>query len=386
MRVALFCHSLLSDWNHGNAHFLRGICCELRRRGHEVTSYEPRDAWSVRNLFEQEGPERFRRIVADLMRRYPFLVPRRYDPVRLDLDAVLDGVDLVLVHEWNTAELVRRIGEHRKRSGRYRLLFHDTHHRSVTSPEALDVFELESYDGVLAFGDAVQDVYCRRGWGRRVWTWHEAADTRVFEPLAGEREGDLVWIGNWGDEERSREIREFLLEPVMELGLRAVIHGVRYPQEARTAVADAGAEYRGWIANHHVPRVLARFLATVHIPRRPYVEQLRDVPTIRPFEALACGIPLVCARWDDPGRLFRAGQDFLVARDAREMTEHLRALREDADLRASLAANGRRTILERHTCAHRVDELLEICSEIDDLDAVLEDEPRRATAQTASEA
>ena len=43
MRVILFCHSLVSDWNHGNAHFLRGICGELLARGHEVQVYEPQE-------------------------------------------------------------------------------------------------------------------------------------------------------------------------------------------------------------------------------------------------------------------------------------------------------------------------------------------------------
>ena len=41
----MFYHSLLSDWNHGNAHFLRGITAELLGLGHEVRVLEPRDAW-----------------------------------------------------------------------------------------------------------------------------------------------------------------------------------------------------------------------------------------------------------------------------------------------------------------------------------------------------
>ena len=40
MRFVLFCHSLLSDWNHGNAHFLRGVVTELCERGHLVDVYE----------------------------------------------------------------------------------------------------------------------------------------------------------------------------------------------------------------------------------------------------------------------------------------------------------------------------------------------------------
>jgi spore maturation protein CgeB len=50
VRAVIFCHSVLSDWNHGNAHFLRGVATELVERGHEVRLFEPEDAWSVRNL------------------------------------------------------------------------------------------------------------------------------------------------------------------------------------------------------------------------------------------------------------------------------------------------------------------------------------------------
>jgi spore maturation protein CgeB len=76
------------------------------------------------------------------------------------------------------------------------------------------------------------------------------------------------------------------------------------------------------------------------------------------FEALACGIPLVSAPWRDVEGLFRPGQDYLVAADSEAMTTYLRALNGDPDLRASLVASGLETVLARHTCAHRVDELL----------------------------
>ena len=55
MRFVLFYHSLISDWNHGNAHFLRGVAGELVARGHDVIVYEPADAWSVQNLIAEHG-------------------------------------------------------------------------------------------------------------------------------------------------------------------------------------------------------------------------------------------------------------------------------------------------------------------------------------------
>jgi spore maturation protein CgeB len=87
---------------------------------------------------------------------------------------------------------------------------------------------------------------------------------------------------------------------------------------------------------------------------------LPGIPTIRVFEALACGIPLVSARWDDCEHLFRVGQDFLMVRSGAEMTRALTDLKNDAELRLSLVRSGLETIRARHTCAHRVDELLAI--------------------------
>jgi spore maturation protein CgeB len=357
MRVLMFYHSLLSDWNHGNAHFLRGVVTELQALGHDVCVYEPRDAWSLQNLLAEHGEA----ALAGFRAAYPNLSSTRYRLTDLDLDDALEGADLVLVHEWNDHELVRRLGEHRARHGGYRLLFHDTHHRSVTAPEAMAAYDLRHYDGVLAYGRAVRDLYLASGWARRAWVWHEAADTRVFRPLPGRPcEGDLVWVGNWGDGERTAELQEFLLDPARALGLKAKVYGVRYPEEAKQALAAAGIEYAGWLPNHQAPEVFARYRLTVHVPRRPYARLLPGIPTIRVFEALACGIPLVCSPWEDAEDLFTPGEDYLVARDGREMTEHLRALLRDRPGAEALAAHGRRTILARHTCRHRVEELLQI--------------------------
>jgi spore maturation protein CgeB len=362
MRIVLFCHSLISDWNHGNAHFLRGIVTELLSRGNEVRVYEPRNSWSLTNLLADAGPS----ALAEFHHAYPNLSSTRVDPDDLDLDEALDGASLVLVHEWNEHSLVERIGRHHAAHGRYVLLFHDTHHRSVTDPPAMEGYDLEHYDGVLAFGEVIRERYLALGWARRAWTWHEAADVTRFSPGAHERgcDGDLVWIGNWGDGERSEEIRRYLMAPVTALGLQARVHGVRYPAAAVEELQAAGIEYAGWLPNYRVPEVFSRFEMTVHVPRQPYVRALPGIPTIRVFEALACGIPLASCWWDDVEHLFRPGQDYLVARTPDEMQRALRAIHEDAALRHELARSGLEIIHARHTCAHRVDELTEIVASI----------------------
>ena len=361
MRIVMFYHSLVSDWNHGNAHFLRGIVSELKARGHEVKVYEPHGGWSLTQLLRDQGPH----ALADFHRRFPELMSCFYDPLKDEVDELVDYADLIIVHEWNDHELVRRLGAYRATHPRTRLLFHDTHHRSVTEPEAVARYDLRHYDGVLAFGSVIRDIYILNGWTQRAWVWHEAADTRIFYPHVRERsEGDVVWIGNWGDEERSAELEEFLVGPIADLGLRARIHGVRYPEPALQRLWQAGITYGGWLPNYGVPEVFAHFRATVHVPRRPYAETLPGIPTIRPFEALACKMPLVSAPWRDDEGLFTPGEDFLVARDGAEMRRHLRVLINDRDCAEELAEHGHQTLLQRHTCGHRVNELATICRDI----------------------
>src|SRR5205085_2665629 len=166
MRVALFYHSLVSDWNHGNAHFLRGVVSELDARGHEVRVWEPRNGWSRENLVAEHGQAP----LEEFQRAFPHLRSELYDPATLD-------------------------------------------------PARAD-----------------------------------AAADRAFRPVIGrERQGDVVWIGNWGDGERTAELRRFLLEPARRLHLDGSVFGVRYPTTGRRAVRRAGLAYRGWIANHRVP-------------------------------------------------------------------------------------------------------------------------------------
>ena len=200
---------------------------------------------------------------------------------------------------------------------------------------------------------------------QRVWTFHEAADTAHFRPLPREKDTNVIWVGNWGDEERTRELEEFLITPARQLRNRKIaVHGVRYPREAQERLTDSGIEFRGYLPNLEVPQAYARSAATVHVPRKFYANGLSGVPTIRVFEALACGIPLVCSPWLDTEDLFRAGEDYVCVPDGRAMEAELRHLLADEAARQQIANSAVETIRRSHTCAHRAVQLLEICEEL----------------------
>ena len=360
MQLPYFTHPLFSCCNHGNAHFLRGVLPELIGRCHDVRTFEPEGNWSLSNLLSdagEKGLEAYRLA-------YPELSSSAF-ALGTAPEQLIDDADLVIVHEWNEPALVAEIGRLRKGGGRFQLLFHDTHHRAVSDPDAIRAFDLSGYDGVLAFGDTLSEVYRRWGWGGRVWTWHEAADTRLFHPpeVEGAREG-VVWIGNWGDGERTAELEHFLFAPVEQVGMPLDIYGVRYPDEAKAMLARYGARYHGWAPNARAPEIFARHAATVHVPRRYYATILPGIPTIRVFEALACGIPLISAPWSDSEGLFRPGVDYLVAQDGDAVARYLTELRRDPERRDALVRSGLETIRARHTCAHRVDELLTVVAQL----------------------
>src|SRR3546814_7034933 len=77
MRIVLYTHSLVSDWNHGNAHFLRGVMRELTHRGHRTVALEPEQGWSRANLLCDQGSAAIARFGTD----FPDLTVETYDAV-----------------------------------------------------------------------------------------------------------------------------------------------------------------------------------------------------------------------------------------------------------------------------------------------------------------
>jgi len=88
VRFVIFTHSLVSDWNHGNAHFLRGIASELVNRNNRVRILEPADGWSRENLLVQHGEG----AIAAFENAYPSIRSETYEEADLDLDEVLEVV------------------------------------------------------------------------------------------------------------------------------------------------------------------------------------------------------------------------------------------------------------------------------------------------------
>ena len=363
-KIAYFAHSLRSDWNNGNAHFLRGLLQNLAQLEHEVAVYEPADNWSIENLRQEaEGSrsiEQFHAVYPDLsIHPYPCSAVADQDALRV----LLQNTEIVIVHEWNPPTLVQTLLSLRDEL-RFRLVFHDTHHRASSTPEQIRLFAIDRFDAVLVFGESLAGIYRDKFHKQRVWVLHEAADTAVFKPHPSTpKQNDVVWIGNWGDDERSAEIKDFLLCPASKLkDRRFTIFGVRYPSKGLNALQQAGVNYGGYLANLQAPAEYAAACLTVHIPRQHYASAMKGIPTIRVFEALACGIPLLSAPWDDSEHLFRAG-DMTMVRNSDEMLCAMQHLLDDPEAAKAQALRGLETVLAHHTCRHRAQQLSTLLEE-----------------------
>ncbi len=337
--------------------------------GHTVTVYEPAMGWSYQNLVtEADGRASLDQFAAT----YPDIAVRLYDPTDPgllgELRRALHAADVVVAHEWNEPALIAMLLGLRDEIG-FKALFHDTHHRASSSPESVRRQRVNEFDGVLTFGDALTAIYKQRFGLNACWTLHEAADTTVFFPREAAVENELVWVGNWGDGERSAELREFLIGPAGRLHVssgerfRSTIYGVRYPDDGLLALRDAGIRYGGYLPNLSAPAVYAQSRMTMHVPRQQYSAALTGIPTIRVFEALASGIPLLSAPWQDTEELFREG-DFTWVRDGAESEAAMRRVLDDRAWAETQVERGLDTVLARHTCAHRARQLTGILDEV----------------------
>ena len=361
MRVVLFCHSLLSDWNHGNAHFLRGVVSELVARGHEVRVFEPQGR--VERAEPRRRPRR-----GGARRRAPRVSRPSSPSATTRARSTSTRRSPAPISCWCTSGTSRSSCAAHRRAPRARrrrlpLLFHDTHHRSATDPARDAPLRPPRYDGVLAFGGVVRDLYLQRGWARRAFVWHEAADTapvrapprraRRARPRVDRQLGRRASAARSSRSSCSARCASSALAPRV---LRRPLSrgGARRPSRARAS------RYRRLAPEPPRRRRLRARAASPCTSRGGRTRSAlpgsrRSAPSRRsPAASRSCSAP-----WERRGGALRARA---------RLPGRARRRRDDAAPRWALRTDRRRplpwprgacaTVLARHTCAHRVDELL----------------------------
>jgi spore maturation protein CgeB len=162
---------------------------------------------------------------------------------------------------------------------------------------------------------------------------------------------DLGYLGTYSND-RQPTLTELMLEPARTLSdRRFVVAGPQYP----AAIAWPDNVTR---ITHLPPREHRTFYNsqryTLNITRADMIRAGWS-PSVRLFEAAACGTPIVSDWWDGLDAFFEPGRDILIARSAEDTEMYLHDV--DEDERREIGRRGRERVLAGHTAEHRAEEL-----------------------------
>jgi spore maturation protein CgeB len=332
--------SITSSWGNGHATTYRGLVRELRARGHDVLFLERDARWYRENRDLPRPPycrtelygsleELFARHCADVAR-----------------------ADVVIVGSYVPEG--RKVGEWVLRTARGARMFYDID-TPVTlrglaegSCEYLSSGLLRRYDLYLSFtGGKTLDRVEQLFGAARALPLYCSADTELYYPESAPRRWTLGYLGTYSDD-RQPVLDSLLLRPARaRVRDRFVVAGPQYPgaivwpENVERIEHVAPADHRAFYC--------AQRLA-LNITRRDMVSAGFS-PSVRLFEAAACGTPILSDAWEGLGTFFEEGSEILVARSAADVTRHLDGLTESA--RAKMGRKARARVLREHTAAHR---------------------------------
>lgn len=343
MRIVILGLSITSAWGNGHATTYRGLVRELVAKGHDVLFLERNVPWYASHRDLPEPPYGRTELYEDLGE----LRTRHRTAVR-DADLVIVGSyvpDGVEVGRWvqETAGGVTA--------------FYD-----IDTPVTLAKLErgeweyiapdlIPGFDLYLSFtGGPTLDRLERERGAQRALPLYCSVDPELYRPMTMKPIWDLGYLGTYA-EDRQPTLDRLLLEPARRWPSgRFVVAGPMYPE---------GIRWSGNVTriDHLPPAEHRRFYnnqrATLNVTRADMV-RLGHSPSVRLFEAAACGTPIISDRWDGLEELFEIGREILVADTPVEVLDILE--QGDEEL-AAIGRRGRDRIMAQHTARHRVEEL-----------------------------
>ncbi len=352
MKLVFIGLSLSSSWGNGHATTYRGLLRGLKGLGHELLFLEDDKPWYAgnRDLPEPEfcrlelydGPDDLQRFGPDLQ----------------DADAVIIGSyvpDGIAVIDWVVRQQPRR------------LCFYD-----IDTPVTLAALgqnactylaprQVAMFDAYLSFsgGRSLMELTGTFG-ARQALAFYCAVDETRYRPTGTARRWDLGYLGTYSPD-RQPVLDRLLLEPARRLPeLAFVVAGPQYPDDI------------AWPANverieHLPPARHADFYSaqrfTLNVTRADMVAAGHS-PSVRLFEAAACGVPILSDRWAGLDELLPDRAAALIVDDSDAVVTALTAT--DDSSRRQLADTARAIVLANHTGAARAAQLINILSHIAD--------------------
>lgn len=335
--------SITSSWGNGHATTYRALVKALHALGHRVLFLERNVPWYAQHR-DDLRPEGCR---VELYEGLGELEAGFEDAVR-DADVVMVGSyvpDGAEVLDWvlQTARGLK--------------IFYDID-TPVTlarlesgEPTYLTAEAIPELDAYLSFSGGVALERLEREYGARAaLPLFCSVDPEKYVPLDGPKEHDLGYLGTYCAD-REEALERLLVEPARSLpDRRFVVAGACYPDQV-------------WPVNvarvEHVPpgehsAFYGSLRFTLNVTRAPMID-VGHSPSVRLFEAAACGVPIIGDSWPGIDELFEPGREILLVNDTDEVVHYLTRLREPE--RKAISKRARRRVLGAHTALHRARQL-----------------------------
>ena len=352
MRISILGLTITSAWGNGHATTYRSLCQALHARGHRIRFLEKDVSW-YRDHRDLPAPS-----FCDVT------LYREWTETNRWLADAAASSDLVVVGSYfpDGIAAARHFFEH----ARCPVFFYDIDTpvtvdrlRTTGETEAIRAADVPGYDVYLSFtgGPILQELEGRFG-AQRALPLYCSVDTESHQPQPPDSRFHctLSYLGTYSAD-RQPKLESLLLEPARRLASdRFLAAGAQYP---------AGI---AWPANltrfEHVPPdehssfyCSSRF--TLNLTRDSMVAAGWS-PSVRLFEAAACGAAVISDQWPGLDRLLTPGKEILLAATGADV---LRILRETTDAeREALGAAARERVLAEHSSVHRAIELEQIAA------------------------
>lgn len=344
LRIVILGLSITSSWGNGHATTFRGLVRELDARGHDVLFLERDVPWYAENRDLPRPP--YGR--TELYDSLASLRARFHDEIR-DADFVMVGSyvpDGAAVGEWAT------------RTARGVTAFYD-----IDTPVTLARLErgdeeylseglIPRYDRYLSFtGGPTLDLLEDRYGSPRALPLYCSFDPDLYHPEDRPIRWDLGYMGTYSDD-RQPPLDALLLEPARRLPAgRFVVAGPQYPEDIAW---PSGVERIAHLPprEHRAFYNAQRF--TLNITRAD-MRAAGFSPSVRLFEAAACGVPIISDWWEGLDAFFVPGEEILIAHRAEDTLRFLHDI--PAEEARAIGRRARARVLARHTAAHRAAEL-----------------------------
>jgi spore maturation protein CgeB len=344
MNIVILGLSITSSWGNGHATTWRGLVRELSRQGHHVLFLERDMPWyaAQRDLPKQ-----------------PFGETRLYDSLpelKRDYRDAIRTADAVVIGSYvpqGTAVAQWALDEARGCVAFYDIDTPVTLERLENDDcEYLDVDLIPRFDLYLSFtgGPILERLEDQYG-ARCALPLYCSVDPDIHYPEGVSPRWDLGYLGTYSPDREPR-VENLLLEPARRAPERRfVVAGAKFPDDVAW---PANVEHR----EHVAPAAHCDFYNaqrfTLNVTRDAMIAT-GYAPSVRLFEAAACGVPVISDRWNGLDTFFEPGREILLADDADTMLNYLDTLPERE--RVAIGQRARARVLAAHTAAHRAREL-----------------------------